>query len=83
MLRRWVQQPGECFEHFLVCLHELGKMCNFYFADCTQRNIRDQIIEGLLDADTIKQLLKECDLTLDRAISTCQAQEAAKNIKQR
>ena len=40
--------------------------------------MRDQIIESLLDADTIEQLFKEKDLTLDKAVNTCSAQEAAK-----
>ena len=78
MFRRRVQQPGECFDDFLVSLRELAKTCNFCSSDCTQKNMRDQIIEGLLDTDMVEQLLKERDLTLDRAISTCRAQEAAK-----
>ena len=41
------------------------------------KNVRDQIIEGLFDADRIEQLLKASDLTLAKAISTCRAQEAA------
>ena len=40
--------------------------------------MRDQIIEGLIDADTIEQLLKESGLDLEKTISTCRAQEAAK-----
>ena len=42
------------------------------------KNIRDQIIDGLLDADTTEDLLQEADLTLAKAVSKCQAQEAAK-----
>ena len=38
----------------------------------------DQIIEALLDGDTVEHLLQEKNLSLDRAISVCQAQEAAK-----
>ena len=38
----------------------------------------DQLIEGLLDGDTIEDLLQEKDLTLDKAMSKCRAQEAAK-----
>ena len=41
-------------------------------------NIRDRIIEGILDADTTEDLLQQTDLTLAKAISKCQAQEAAK-----
>ena len=73
------QQVGESFDDFLVSLRELVKTCNFCSSDCTNKNIRDQkIIEGLLDADTTEDLLQETDLTLDRAITKCQAQKAAK-----
>ena len=44
-----------------------------------QKNLRDQIIEGLSNGDTVEALLQEADLMLDRTISKCQAQEAAKN----
>ena len=40
-------------------------------------NIRDQIIEGNSDRDTVEQLLKQPDLTLEAAITLCRAQEAA------
>ena len=78
MFRRRVQQLGETFDDFLVSLRELAKTCKFCSDNCTQKNIRDQIIEGLLDSDTVEHLLQEKDLTLDKAITTCRAQEAAK-----
>ena len=78
MFHRRVQQPGECFDDFLVSLHEFSKTCNFCSADCMQKSVCDQIIEGLFDVNTIEQLLKESDLTLDKAISMCRAQKAAK-----
>ena len=59
------------------------KICNFYSSDCTNNNIRDQIIEGLLDPYTTEDLLQETDLTLDRAITKFQAQEAAKKQQAR
>ena len=76
--RRRTQQQGESFDDFLVSLRELVKTCNFCLDACIQKNIRDQIIEGLLDGDTIGTLLQETDLTLERTIHKCQAQEAAK-----
>ena len=76
--RRRVQQPGEAFGDFLVSLRELAKTCNFCSIECTQKNIRDQIIEGLMDGDTVEDLLQEKDLTLPRAITKYQGQEAAK-----
>ena len=72
------QQPGESFNDFLVALHELAKTCNYCSDQCSQKNIWDQIIEGTPDGDTIEQLLKQSDLTLEAAITICRAQEAAK-----
>ena len=77
-LRQRTQQHGELFDDFLVALRELVKTCNYCTDACTQKHIRDQIIEGLLDGDTIEDLLQEADLTLPKAISICQACETAK-----
>jgi len=66
---------GESFDDFLVSLRELAKTCKF---ECLQKNIRDQIIEGLLVGDMVEDLLKEKDLSLDAAVAKCRAQEAAK-----
>jgi len=76
--RRRTQQPGESFDDFLLALRELVKTCNFCSDNCTRKNLRDQIIEGILDGDTVEDLLQEKDLSLARAIQICQAQEAAK-----
>ena len=43
-----------------------------------QKNILDQVIEGILDGDTVENLLQVKDLSLDKTIQICQAQEAAK-----
>ena len=76
------QQPGEPFDDFLVSLRELAKTCNFCTDECTQKSIRDQIVEGLLDGDAIEDLLKERELTLDTTILKCRAQEAAKQQRE-
>ena len=62
------QQFGECFDDYLLTLRELVKTCNFCSDTCTQKNIRDQLIEGILVGDTIEGLLQVKDLTLDKAI---------------
>ena len=72
------QQPGESFDDFLVSLRELVKTCNFCNDACTQKSLRDQIIENLLDGDTVEYLLQEKDLSLDKTVHMCQTQEAAK-----
>ena len=77
-LRSRTQQPGESFDDFLVALREMTKTCNFCSPLCVQKNVRDQIIEGLLDKDTVEHLLRQQELSLDNAITICRAQEAAK-----
>ena len=83
--RKRKQQLGETFDDFLCSLRELAKTCQFCDDSCAQHNIRDQIIEGLNDPDTIQELLKEQRLTLPNTITTCRGMEAAKkevtNIK--
>ena len=76
--RRRIQQPGESFDDFLVSLRELAKTCNFCDDRCTQKNIRDQIINGYIEGDTVEDLLAEKDLTLEKTVTKCRAQEAAK-----
>ena len=78
-LRRRMQQPGESFDDFLVALREIAKTCNFCSEECTTKNIRDQIIEGINDSDTVEHLLRQQNLTLDMAVTTCRAQEVAKS----
>ena len=72
------QQLGEFFNDHLVSLSELVKICSFCSDAYTQKSVCDQTIEGLLDGDTVANLLQEKDLILDTAIHMCQAQEAAK-----
>ncbi len=76
--RRRTQQPGESLDDFLVSLRELAKTCHFCSEECTQKNIRGQIIEGLIDGDTVEALLQKKDLTLATTITKCRGQEAAK-----
>ena len=75
--RRRVQIPGESFDDFLISLRELAKTCRFCSQICAQKSIRDQVIEGLSDGDTIEDLLQVSDLILDTTISKCQSREAA------
>ncbi len=65
------QQPGESFNTFLVSLRELAKTCS----DLCTKGIRNQIIEGLIEGDTVEDLFRERDLTLETTITKCQAQE--------
>lgn len=80
-LRQRKQLQGESFDDFIVSLRELAKTCNFCSNECLQKALRDQIIEGLLDGETIQELLQVKDLTLDQAISKCRGLEAAKKSR--
>ena len=50
------QQPGESFDNFLIALRKLIKTCKFCSDMCAQKNLCDQIIEGLRDAEIIEDL---------------------------
>ena len=76
--RRRKQQPGETFDDYLVALRDLSKTCKFCSDECTKKNIRDQIIDGLIDGDTVETLLRERDLTFDETVVKCRGLEAAK-----
>ena len=64
-LRLRKQIAGETFDNFLVSLRELSADCNYCDNDCLQKNIRDQIIDGLRHAEAVPELLQVQILTLD------------------
>ena len=76
--RRRMQQPGESFDDFLISFRELAKTCRFCSESCTEKSIRDQVIEGISDRDTVEDLLQENELTLATTIAKCRSREAAK-----
>ena len=73
-----MQQPGETFDDFLISLRELAKTCKYCTDSCTEKSIRDQIIEGIRDGDTVKELMQENNLTLATAITKCRSKEATR-----
>lgn len=75
--RKRQQAEGESFDDFLVSLRDLAKTCSFCTDECLQKNIRDQLIEGLRDGATVQELLKVRTLSLDAAITACRGMEAA------
>ena len=76
--RKRRQHRGESFDDFLVTLCDLVCSCNYCSDECTNKAIRDQIIEGISDDDKVEQLLRERKLTLDKAITVWRAYESAK-----
>ena len=76
------QQPGESVDDYMVDLRELVKTCNFCTDTCIDKALRDQLIEGLRDDDTVEDLLKIHPLSLAVAVDTARACESAKkNLK--
>ncbi len=49
------------------------------FADLTDSLIRDRIVCGIKDNNVRARLLREADLTLEKAIDTCRANEITSN----
>ena len=41
------QQPRESFDNFFISLRELAKTCSFCSEICMEKNIQDQMIEGV------------------------------------
>ena len=67
------QQQGESFDNYFILLRELAKTSVY------AKSIREQIIEGLQDGDTVEDLLQESKLTLAITATKCRSKEAAKN----
>lgn len=69
------QQPGEPVQSFITSLKILADTCEF---DTLKDSlIRDRIVCGISSNSVRKQLLKERDLSLHKAIQLCQIHEAA------
>ena len=71
------QQSLESFDDFLVSLRDLVRSCNYCSDECVNKTIRDQIIEGILDGDTIEELLRNPILTLEKAADESAKQQRA------
>ena len=69
----WNQRPGESIESFISNLRIKAKTCNF--GQITDELICDRIVCGVTSDPLRKSLLRDCDLTLAKAISTCRVHE--------
>ena len=65
------QKGGESIESYATELTNLTKDWNF--GQPRDSLIRDQIVLGVFDHKEQDRLLREIDLTLERAMETCQA----------
>ncbi len=73
VFRSRLQRDGETVEQFVTDLKNKSKSCNY--GTLKESLIRDQIVIGVCDAKVQERLLRDCELTLAKAIQICQAAE--------
>ena len=67
------EQKQENVDEYVCKLRELARSCDF--GAMTDQMVRDRIVLGTRDNSVRKRLLREPDLTLDRAITLCRTSE--------
>ena len=72
-----VQEEGEDFEDYLCAIKELAAFCDFC-EKCFDSRLRDKVVCGLRDEDTVKRLLEDPDLDLKKTVDVCRAAENAR-----
>nr|XP_050038499.1 uncharacterized protein K02A2.6-like [Dermacentor andersoni] len=75
VFRMRLQNEGEPFEQFLRDVQLKAQSCNF--RDLKYSMVRDQLVCRTRDKKLRNRLLREKDLTLEKAIDFCKAAEAA------
>ncbi|MES9881309.1 MAG: hypothetical protein ABW185_10555 [Sedimenticola sp.] len=70
------QNPRESIEQYVNDLRTKAKSCEF--GDLSDSFIRDRIICGITSDSLRERLLREQELTLDKAITMCRAAESTK-----
>ena len=68
-----MQDKAEPIDQYITDLRLIAKNCSF--GDLEDELIRDRIICGVNSNDVKQQLLKTKDLTLDKALTICRADE--------
>ena len=66
---------------FFILLRDLTKDLQRLFK-AMQKNIHDQVVEGVCEGSTVDKLLQENNLTMAPAIAKCRSKVAAKSIIQ-
>lgn len=70
------QQPGESVDSFSTTLRVKAASCEFETQ--TDSMIRDRIVLGCPNRQTQERLLREADLTLQKALDICRASESTR-----
>lgn len=71
------QHEGENIDHFITDLKKLSLNCEF--GDLQEDLIRDRIVCGTTSSTLKQRMLRDNDLTLQKAIALAQAEEQTKN----
>ena len=75
------QSSGEAIEPFVIDLKKKSLTCEF--GDLRESLIRDRIVCGVTSQQLKERMLREVDLTLEKAIALARAdEETKKQVKQ-
>lgn len=70
------QESHETIDEYVTVLRKLSKNCNF--GQLTEDLIKDRVVVGISSQIIKERLLAEADLTLERALCICRADEESK-----
>ena len=70
------QSKGQTIDEYVTDLKSKSRHCEF--GTLRDSLIRDRIVAGIHDSIVRERLLRETDLTLDKAVTICRAAEATK-----
>ena len=76
------QHMHESFDDYVTTLRDLVKICNYCNDECINKALRDQIIEGLQDGDTVEELLRQKQLTIETTLRIGRAHESARQQRE-
>ncbi|UYV74135.1 hypothetical protein LAZ67_11002219, partial [Cordylochernes scorpioides] len=69
------QETNESIEQYICRSRKLSSTCNY--GAMTEEMIRDRLVLGIIDKQTKRQLISDPQLTLQKAIDVCKANESA------
>ncbi|UYV74356.1 K02A2.6-like [Cordylochernes scorpioides] len=75
ILNQTNQETNESIEQYICRLRKLSSTCNY--GAMTEEMIRDRLVLGIIDKQTKRQLISDPQLTLQKAIDVCKANESA------